>query len=757
MRVLFSAILVLFTCSAVAQMPRSGNLLWLRSDTLVTYSTSASSGDQLATWGSIVGGHVCRVSDGGSVTKKQINGKAAHLFNGSSFLTGPSVFPIGKDYTMYLVFEWNGIHSANNMVSGMSRALFTSQPGQPTLLHSGNFDNMIMAESAMSGPTVIRVTFLEKSRLASISYNGKEVASGEIPANVDSIIFIGAYQRGYCLNGTLAEVVLFDRALGASERAAAEEYLHKRYSIAQYKEPPPKPVTVLQAPKNMAVLEPNRSHDIIYRVNTANVRSVVVQTETNGLPIKTTTYDVRAGMLKTIPWTSAPAGFGLSSIVVMADTGSPLLDTAYAAINIVSGVAFTVTGQSNSIFGDAALLPSAWARTFGKNFSSSASDTIFYGSRTDGNGGGPHVGAWGLHLQNAMADNMGVPSLCINGGVGGTRIEQHLPDKNNRLNRSTIYGSWLYRVIKSGMQNQIKWLFWYQGESNHSSENYTNLFEQLYAAWNQDLPNLQYVVVVQIRPGCAGPNHAKLRDEQRRLEQMFPNVIVHAASALPAHDGCHYGGQGYGMLGAQLFEIYKRNELGMQPGVYRSSPAVRQVVALDQNSVRVDFDRAVGLRMTSDVIVAGKIRTSSQAWFANNDGKLHPESVMIQGNSALLRFSKPVSSVSYVPDYAYDDGSTIFQGPWLVNGEGVGALTFHEVPVITTDVTDERVLDVYDQSPIIVHQSALLSHDCVRNASALYDLNGQSYPTDPSSLQSLLPGMYTVIVNSLPRCFVVVP
>ena len=739
-----------------SQVPTNGALLWLRADTLTTYGTAAGATDQVVSWGSIAGGHVCPVSTGGVIAKRQINGKVAHLFNGSSFLTGPAIFPVGRNYTLYLVFEWNGIHSANNMISGLSRALFTSQPGQPTLLHSGNFDNLIMAEAPLSGPTVIRVTYTEQTRLATIAYNGKVMASGEIPQNTDSIIYIGAYQRRYCLNGTLAEVLLFDRNLTDAEKSRTESYLHQRYGIAQYKEPPPRPVTVLQAPKNLAVIEPRQSHNIIYRVNTANVRSVVVRTETSGLPRQIRTYDVSVGTVKTIPWESAPVGFDPSSIVVMADTGGPILDTVYVANNIHSGVAFTIAGQSNSIFGDASLLPSAYARTFGKNYSSSASDTVFYGSKADGNGGGTHVGAWGLHLQNAMADQMGTPSLCINGGVGGTRIEQHLPDPNNRLNRSTIYGSWLYRVVKSGRKNDIRWLFWYQGESNHDTEDYIKLFRQLYEAWNEDLPNLAYVVVIQIRPGCAGPRHAKLRDEQRRLEYEFPNVIVHAANALPAHDGCHYGGLGYGTLGRQLFDIYRINELAMQPGVYRSSPTVKQALAMSPTDVRVVFNRGEGLYMTSDVLVNGSMRSARDAWFANGDGKLHPVSVTVDGPAVMLKFPVPVQKVSYVPDYTYDDGATIFQGPWLVQRDGIGALSFHDIPVTTTSV-DEPQEDNAGSVQRVISRGTLPSQPFMQYADALYDISGSRYDLQPEVLQSLMLGFYTVIIRGRPLCIVVVP
>ena len=93
-------------------------------------------------------------------------------------------------------------------------------------------------------------------------------------------------------------------------------------------------------------------------------------------------------------------------------------------------------------------------------------------------------------MQNAIIEKMGTPTMVINGGVGGTSIQQHLPDPNNRLNLSTIYGSWLYRVIQSGSKDRIRWLFWYQGESNSGADDYTALFDQLRNAWLEDLPNL---------------------------------------------------------------------------------------------------------------------------------------------------------------------------------------------------------------------------------------------------------------------------
>lgn len=757
MRHVAMLVLAFFAAGSVSgQVSTKGLRLWLRADSLTKYTTPAGGTETLDSWGALVDGKVCQVAPGGVIVAKPINGKAALSFNGGSYLTAPSVFPVGSDYTLYLVFEWNGVHSANNMISGVNRALFTSSPGQPTLLHSADFNRLLMAESALSGPTVLRVTYNESTRLATISYNGKEVATGEVPVNIDSVIFIGAYQNGYCLNGSLAEVLIYSRIPEPKERESIESYLHLRYSIPQYREPAQRPVVVVQAPKDLSVVPPSASLPIVFAANRQGVRSVTVRIEQGTQKMDTVFTSVEKATTYSVPWTSPPAGFTQSTFFVIADTGSVDLDTVYRAGNVVSGIAFTVTGQSNSIFGDATVQSSAWARTFGKNFSNSASDTVFYRSKADGSGGGPHVGAWGLHLQNAMASELSYPTLCVNGGVGGTRIEQHLPDPNNRLNRNTIYGSWLYRTIKSGMKDQMRWLFWYQGESNHGSDDYTKLFGQLYNAWKQDLPNLKYVVVVQIRPGCAGPNHAKLRDEMRRLEYQYPDVIVHSANALPAHDGCHYGGAGYTALGEQLFSIYKLNELGMQPGIYRSAPTVRQINPIDDRTVRVHFDRAGELRMTSDVIIGDRVRTSRDAWFANGDGLLHPDSVVVQAPYVTLTFSKPISEVSYVPDYAYDDGTTVYEGPWLVGAGGVGAISFHNVPVTTTYISDDATFTFHHAS-VAVRRDQMVEYLTTLGADHIYSVTGNCIVVDDLHRADLALGVYVVVSGQQTTCVAIIP
>lgn len=636
--------------------------------------------------------------------QRRINGKSSISFDGASYFRAPSIFPVKRSYTLYIVVEWSGIHSANNMVSGQNRALFTNAPGVPTILHNGDFNRLSISSRALSGPTVLRVNHVDSTGVTTIALNNAETSRDILPQNADSVIYIGAYQQGYAFNGSIAEILLFDSSLAPPEAAAVESYLHARYGIARTPDPVPPAVRWLRAPRNLEVVESGGlvelegvvASDTVSRVSITVRRDTVVvrQRELGGLSRGSVLRDSVAITGDLASW----------SVLVATQSVRGIIDTALHVQDIAPGIVFAVNGQSNSIFGDGTLPSTPWARTFGGNFSQRPSDTAFTLSNPTTSGGGSSVGAWPFQLQQALTTQFRLASVCINGGVGGTRIEAHLPDPMNRLNLSTIYGSWLYRIIKSGSREKIRWLFWYQGESNSSSDDYVALFDTLRRAWKADLPNLATIVVVQIRPGCAGPGHAELRDEQRRLQDRYPDVIVHAASGLPGHDGCHYSGVGYATLSQQLFDLYRRTELSTQPGRVHLSPTIEEAISVSDSVVRVRFKDADQLMMTSDLIINGAKRRAVDAWFADDIPTLHPRSVSIQGATVTLVFPRSVTRVSYVPDYAYDDAKTIYQGPWLVTASGVGALSFHNAPVIVASVNggpsdpvfDEGEFEVYD-------------------------------------------------------------
>ncbi len=744
MKILAPFLLFLSCCALHAQVPQSGLKLWLRADSLVQKNAS----NALVTWKNIVDLRSAIVPAASSpILTSTVNGRSAFVLDGAGYIEAPSMMPVGVDYTLVVVAKVNNTAGANNIVSGNNRAFWLNNSLNPRMLHNGNFGQQAVSTVAMNELSILRVRYNNATGIARIAVNNNQGAADPIPPNTDSVVFIGSYSRGNFFTGAVSEVLIYERELEGADLIALDTYLHARYAVPREPDPLPPLVVFDVVPQNLLVAKCNDSLFVKGRVSSAKVRSVNIVVDSGGVVVTS----------KNIPGVTVGSSFNagyfvdqgqhLYNVVVTLDTGGVVRDTALNSRNITCGEVIAITGQSNSIWGAPGTVASPWARTYGSNASAQRADTAYKPSSADGYGGGPDVGAFGLYMQNRIANDMKVPTLVINGGVGGTRIEQHLPDPNNRLNLSTIYGSWLYRVITSGSRERIRWLFWYQGESNGDNDDYLALFDQLHSAWKLDLPNLQHVVVIQIRPGCGPDGHEKIRDAQRKLEYRHPDVIVHAAAGLPFHDGCHYGGDGYFTLGEQLFNIYRINELSLQPGRYVSAPTISAATCADQscNTVRLQFKRADQLRMTPDVSVGGSIRTARDAFYANGNPTMLPLSVNVTSDAVELLFASPVTRVSYIPAKNYVNTAVIYEGPWLVTSTGVGAITFNNIDVQPTSITEENLA------------SEELGTGQWEPGSTIVDLRGRVVASTKYEVQRLPAGVYVARIGVKTVKMLVVP
>ena len=755
MKILALCILALSCAALQAQVPQSGLKLWLRADSLVQKNAQS----ELVTWKNIVDLRSAIVPVPSTpVLTSTINGRSAFVLDGAGYIEAPSMMPVGADYTLVVVAKVNNTVGANNIVSGNNRAFWLNNSLNPRMLHNGNFGQQAVSTVAMNELSILRVRYNNATGIARLAVNNLQGAADPIPANTDSVVFIGSYARGNFFTGAISEVLIYERELEGADLIALDMYLHARYAVPRVPDPLPPLVVFDVLPQSLLVAKCNDSLFIKGRVNSTRVRSVNIIVDSNGVVVSS------KNITGVIVGSSFNAGFfvqqgqHLYNVVVTLDTGGVVRDTALNSRNIACGEVIAITGQSNSIWGAPGTVASPWARTYGSNSSAQRADTAYKPSSADGFGGGPDVGAFGLYLQNRIAETMKVPTLVINGGVGGTRIEQHLPDPDNRLNLSTIYGSWLYRVITSGSSERIRWLFWYQGESNGDNDDYLALFDQLYSAWKIDLPNLQYVVVIQIRPGCGPNGHEKIRDAQRKLEYRHTDVIVHAASGLPFHDGCHYGSDGYFALGEQLFNIYRINELSLQPGRFVSAPTISAATCTNQpcNNIRLQFRRADQLRMTPDVSVGGSMRTARDAFYANGDPTMLPLSVSVTSDAVELQFASPVTRVSYIPDKNYVNTAVVYEGPWLVTSTGVGAITFNNIDVQPTSVAGERYADASSQQSFVVERGQPLRLGAHKPCSIL-DLRGRIVATSPEDVAGLPEGIYVAHLGYVNVRVIVVP
>ena len=730
-----------FATSLQAQIPTP--IVWFRADTLVTKSDSGF----VESWKNMGSGGGEAVATGAArpiYAGSSIGGKPALIFNGTStFMIAPSVFPVNADYTVYAVVKNTSVAGANNIVGGTSRTIWLNNSLAPRVLHNANFARQVSSSVTLpNGTGIIRVRYVQSTKTVSIHVDNAKGEEGTIPETGDPTLFIGAFASSNFFNGHISEILVFPTALSDNDITNIDQYLHTRYGI--YRTPPPEPPLVLltNPPRAFQIYPlaplPKRKVDLSGITLVDGIDSVKIKRNYFGV-----TYSF-GGPLNPNKGTSFKYEFVADTIqqdfeiyVRRNNVWTQVLN----APSVLAGVGIAVCGQSNSIFGGA-LEAYSIARTFGSNFQKSRSDTAFKLALCTGNGGDANIGAWPMQLARNLALYDKYPSLTINGGVGGTTIEQHYPDMDDRMNINTIYGSWLYRVEKSGMRSTLEHLFWYQGESNNG-EGYADKFDKLYQAWHEDLPNLKHIYVIQIHTGCGGEGHALLRDMQRRFKDKYPDVEVHAASGLPGHDGCHFATDGYKALGDQMHRLLLRNQVSKVYDEDIESPNVRSVNYTNEakTDVRITFRNVKrGISFTPNFDLAGRLRTPTEAFLVNDSvGKV--SNVTTDGNDVILTLATAGSAsfISYVPDRFYADTAVVFQGPWIQNQNGIGAMTFRVTVDGVSSVDDHPSSASSRRTGLVLHSGARVPWEGLH---IWYALDGSVVSTGEQFVPNLTSGIY---------------
>ncbi len=296
------------------------------------------------------------------------------------------------------------------------------------------------------------------------------------------------------------------------------------------------------------------------------------------------------------------------------------------------------------------------------------------------------VGVWGLRLQQMILEDYGIPTCVINGGSGGSSISYNLPNENDHMDLTTTYGRLLYRATKAKVADKVKALFWHQGESdswNDDTDLYFDRFSQLYAAWNEDYAPLDIVYVFQLHPGsCGGDAQDRLRDIQRRFPESFSKVEMMSTVGLDGHDGCHYNDDGYLQMAEWVYGLVKRDFYDDTDTLYVAPPDVLDVYFTDanQNQVAVQFDQPVvwpadtlGAAMEEYFYLDGNSSNIDTGYTDNNDASIVYLDLLSNSNAAKL---------TYLPNHSYNGKPLqVYQGPWIRNERGIGALSFYEVTV----------------------------------------------------------------------------
>jgi hypothetical protein len=361
--------------------------------------------------------------------------------------------------------------------------------------------------------------------------------------------------------------------------------------------------------------------------------------------------------------------------------------------NVVSGDAYLISGQSNStgFFNESAT--SEYCRSFGvitDNLNTSPynpADTLWALS----NQKKAMVGTMGLELQKQLAEKTGIPNCVINGGFHWSSSFAHaIRTADNPADLTNGYGRMLYRVEKAGLKEAVKAFIFRQGESEayHEGSDWEGNFDKLRKNLHLDLPNLKMLYVFQIDIiYYASPIGAMVRDYQRRLPEIYPDVKSLATVGTTGFDGLHYTSEGYRQNGQELARLVERDFYQLQQSHNINSPAVKKVFYSneDKKQLIISFDEG------QELIYPDKYKPDySPVTFDMKDFFFlnHNAGAVVSGKAEENRIklelsgSQNASILNYLPSYIADAAPFYrYSGPYITNKLGMRAFSFFEFPI----------------------------------------------------------------------------
>ena len=218
------------------------------------------------------------------------------------------------------------------------------------------------------------------------------------------------------------------------------------------------------------------------------------------------------------------------------------------------------------------------------------------------------VGQWGIRLGRLLVDDYGIPIAIINGARGGETISYFKRNDSDPDDLGTNYGRLLFRAREAGVDDHVRALLWYQGESGQADvASYQNDFDDLYDDWRADYSPIEKVYTFQIRgsaPDKCGkiPEESKflIRDLQRRIPDLYSDVEVMSTTGVGDYDGCHFFySDGYEAIAQNVFRQIAR-DLYDSPDVQSVNPPNIQS-AFFSNPSRTEI--TLRMRDPDDVLV----------------------------------------------------------------------------------------------------------------------------------------------------------
>ncbi|PWK26593.1 putative secreted protein (Por secretion system target) [Arcicella aurantiaca] len=374
--------------------------------------------------------------------------------------------------------------------------------------------------------------------------------------------------------------------------------------------------------------------------------------------------------------------------------------------NIVAGDAYLIYGQSNArAWEEVYEYKNEFCRTYGFGSYQQGYEWGFSNSGFTGGFDGEQfiVGEWGMRLQKNIVERYGIPTCVINASTSGANIKT-LSDRNpqNPADINSHYGRLIYFAREAGIADNIKGLFYWQGETDavQVPSLWKVYFDELYKFWLKDLPSVNKIYSFQLPLFGAGEYNdevGELRDYMRQLGKIYPKITTYAPMGASGWNGWHFGLDGYMQIGDELGTIIGRDFYNQRKKIM--SPNIQKIFFSSPNRTEITLAFEDGQQMVypQDTIlpnIGGGTGTYSlkDFFYVNKEWK-RVASGKAEGNKIILKLKEPVptndTTIKYLPSiYPYSGGSFILhEAPWIYKGlfmkntDGMRAFAFHHLKI----------------------------------------------------------------------------
>jgi hypothetical protein len=393
---------------------------------------------------------------------------------------------------------------------------------------------------------------------------------------------------------------------------------------------------------------------------------------------------------------------------------NPAASSKYYILNVVAGDVFIINGQSNAVArnreGSTASMDdnqSDFIRTVGSterddialtdpalNVWSLANTGISFNDAEQAG----FVGEWGLKLGKLIVDGQNIPVAIFNGARGAKGIAWHQVNHNDPDNNSNVYERLLHRLTLVNLENEVKAIFWSQGENDWERPKsfYIDEFETLRTSWRNDYNENLRIYILQTKSGCiveGAPNIGDaadiwVKESQRELARNYSDISLVSTSGLTYYLGdenkCHFTyNNGYEQFALRLYELLEIDFYGEPDLQNRRTPIPTDAAMVD--------DETLVISTTSNSLEKSNTPIDLNDFILEDAGGSVIESIEVQDGEILLTLDQPPTSGAKISYQGLGAGENDDKFVTQSNGLEIEIACFKGFPIM--DAGDYAVWD----------------------------------------------------------------